>query len=195
MYIGLHVENPLFLSDYNETWIFSTDFRKKSSNIKFYKNPSSGSGVFPCGRTDITKQIVALRRNAKSDYQLLASKAWLYNLGLPQYHGILNSSKRKFHVTYLLIFTFCRAANGDCVHSEEQPAVAVQGNNCCFDNHAEHFMLWAKCTYIIFNYSVSHCALTLLREPRIFLRVLCSVKPLSWPASTAYNSPCKYQEF
>jgi len=24
MYIGLHVNFPLFLSDYNETWIFST---------------------------------------------------------------------------------------------------------------------------------------------------------------------------
>ena len=27
MYIGLHVKYPLFLSDCNETWIFSTDFR------------------------------------------------------------------------------------------------------------------------------------------------------------------------
>ena len=28
MYIGLHVKNPLFLPELNETCIFSTDFRK-----------------------------------------------------------------------------------------------------------------------------------------------------------------------
>jgi hypothetical protein len=28
MYIGLQVKYPLFLSDFNETWIFSTDSQK-----------------------------------------------------------------------------------------------------------------------------------------------------------------------
>jgi hypothetical protein len=28
MYIGLHVKHPLFLSDFNGTWIFSVKFRK-----------------------------------------------------------------------------------------------------------------------------------------------------------------------
>jgi hypothetical protein len=29
MYVGLHVKYGLFLSDFNETWIFSTNFRNK----------------------------------------------------------------------------------------------------------------------------------------------------------------------
>jgi len=32
--------------------IFSKDFRQEYSNIKFHENPSSGSTVVPCGRTD-----------------------------------------------------------------------------------------------------------------------------------------------
>ena len=28
MYIGLHAKYPLFLSDFNENWIFSKNFRK-----------------------------------------------------------------------------------------------------------------------------------------------------------------------
>jgi hypothetical protein len=39
VYIGLHENCPLFLPNFNGTSIFSTDFRKKYSNIKFYKNP------------------------------------------------------------------------------------------------------------------------------------------------------------
>jgi hypothetical protein len=31
---------------------FGRQFFEKSSNIKFHQHPSSGSRVFPCGRTD-----------------------------------------------------------------------------------------------------------------------------------------------
>jgi len=48
LYIGLQVKYSLFLS-LNFLEIFS----KKYSNIKFYENPSSGSGVGSFGRTDI----------------------------------------------------------------------------------------------------------------------------------------------
>jgi len=34
---------------------------KKSSNIKFHKNPSGGNRVVTCGRTDMMKLILAFR--------------------------------------------------------------------------------------------------------------------------------------
>ena len=51
MYIGLHVKYPLFLSDFNEIWIFSIYF-EKYKNIKFHEYPSSVNGVVPWGQTD-----------------------------------------------------------------------------------------------------------------------------------------------
>ena len=54
MYIGLHVKYPLFLSDFNETWIMATNFRKILSR-------SSRSRVSPCGQTDMTKLLEILQ--------------------------------------------------------------------------------------------------------------------------------------
>ena len=60
----LHVKYPLFLSDCDETCIFSTNFEKRL-NIKFHQNPSSGIRVVSCvqtdGRTDMTKLISTFR--------------------------------------------------------------------------------------------------------------------------------------
>jgi len=57
MYIGLHVQYRLFLSDFNETWIFSTDFRKI--------RPVGAELFHVDGRTDgqtvMTKLTVAFR--------------------------------------------------------------------------------------------------------------------------------------
>jgi hypothetical protein len=44
---GLYVKYPLFLPDFNETWIFSTDFRKI---LKFHENVSFWSRDVPDGR-------------------------------------------------------------------------------------------------------------------------------------------------
>ena len=51
MYIEVNVNFRLFVSNFNKTWILSTDF-KQYPEFKFHKNPSSGSRVFPYGRTD-----------------------------------------------------------------------------------------------------------------------------------------------
>jgi len=52
MYIGLNVKYPLFVSEFNDTWIFLIEFGKKSSNIEFNETPPSGNRAVPCGRTD-----------------------------------------------------------------------------------------------------------------------------------------------
>jgi len=45
---------------------FSRQIFKKYANIKLRENPSSGSRVVPCGRTDMTKLIVAFRSFANA---------------------------------------------------------------------------------------------------------------------------------
>jgi len=50
MYIGLHVNHPLFLSDLKK--LEFSDIFEKYSNTELNENPSSGSRVVLCGRTD-----------------------------------------------------------------------------------------------------------------------------------------------
>jgi len=54
MFIGIHVKHPLFLFDFskNLNCLDRISKKKKYTNIKFCENPSSGSRVVPCGRTD-----------------------------------------------------------------------------------------------------------------------------------------------
>jgi hypothetical protein len=64
MYNGLHVKYTLFWSDFNESWTFSSDYRKIFQH-QISKSLSSGSLVVARGRTDkqtdMTKLIVAFR--------------------------------------------------------------------------------------------------------------------------------------
>ena len=61
MYTGLHVKRPFFLTDFNETFIFDTDIRI----VQFHEDPTGRSRIFPSGRVDTTKLIVAFRNGAK----------------------------------------------------------------------------------------------------------------------------------
>jgi hypothetical protein len=56
----LRVKYSLFLSDFNETFTFSTDFLK-NSNIKFRHNPSVWAEFYADGQTGVTKPVVVFR--------------------------------------------------------------------------------------------------------------------------------------
>jgi hypothetical protein len=55
------------LSDFNETSIFSTDFRKKAQISSFIKIRPAGAKLFHAdGQTDMTKLILAFRNFANA---------------------------------------------------------------------------------------------------------------------------------
>jgi hypothetical protein len=63
----IHVNFPLLLSDFNETWIFSTDFRKVLKYQISWKSFQWGAELFHAdGQTDMTKVIVDLRSFSKT---------------------------------------------------------------------------------------------------------------------------------
>ena len=47
IYVVLPIRYSLLVTRFNEPWIISTDFKKKSSIIKFHENPSRGIRVIP----------------------------------------------------------------------------------------------------------------------------------------------------
>jgi hypothetical protein len=79
MCIGLHVKYPLFLSDFNETWIFPNRFSNSTQISNFMKIHWVGAELFHAGRrtdgrtegrtderTNVTKLIVAFRNFANA---------------------------------------------------------------------------------------------------------------------------------
>ena len=66
-FFGLHVKYPLFLLDFNETWIFVSEFRKilkyKTSWKSVQWEPSCS--IWTDGRTDVTNLIVSFCNFAK----------------------------------------------------------------------------------------------------------------------------------
>jgi len=67
MYIGVHVKYPLFLSDFNVTGIFQTDFQKNTQISNFVKIRLVGTELFHAdGRRDVTKTTVTFRSFASA---------------------------------------------------------------------------------------------------------------------------------
>jgi hypothetical protein len=71
-YIGLEVKYPLFLSDFDETWIFSTYFRKilkyqiSWKSVKWEPSGSMRADARTDIRTCVTKIIIAFRSFANA---------------------------------------------------------------------------------------------------------------------------------
>jgi hypothetical protein len=68
MYSGLQVKYPLLLSDLNESWIFSTDFRKKTQTSNFMKiRPVGRSSLMQTdGQNDLTTLMIAFSNFEKA---------------------------------------------------------------------------------------------------------------------------------
>jgi hypothetical protein len=103
MYIGLRVKCPLFLSDPNQTWMFSTYFQKiLRYRISWKSIPWEPScSMSTDGRTDMTKLIFTFRNftNAPEDHsispylrfasQFKAQKCWQFSAKYRNRVGVL----------------------------------------------------------------------------------------------------------
>ena len=82
MYIGLHVKYRCSCPIVMKPEFYGQIF-EKYKNIKFHENPSCGSRVVPCGRTDgqtdMTKLIVAFRNFANAPKKCFL-KAYVYSM-------------------------------------------------------------------------------------------------------------------
>ena len=79
MYLGLHVQYPLCVSDINETSNFLDQNLEEYSDIKFNGNPSSGSRVVTRWRTE---EHTDRHDEAKSRFSQLRERASYFIFGV-----------------------------------------------------------------------------------------------------------------
>jgi len=58
MYVGLHVKYPLFLPDFSETWICSTDFSKNTQVLNLIE-------IYPVGSEKVDMNTQTDRQTAE----------------------------------------------------------------------------------------------------------------------------------
>ena len=129
--ISLQLKYPLFMSDFNETGIFLTDFRK----TKVHDNPSSGSWAAPCGQTsDMTKLTVTFRNFKIAPSNLVIVK-----------HNMTSISETKYtiHLSYTREKALCRHCRSD--GKERNMATkwcSFRNHNYFLDSSQHKFVHW-----------------------------------------------------
>jgi len=92
----LNIKCQTFLSDFTQSWIFSTEFhREKVSKIKSHETPSRGSRLATRGHTDLMKLVEGTRENANATKNQTSVAEW--NTGGPS-HFILTDLQPLFPI-------------------------------------------------------------------------------------------------
>jgi hypothetical protein len=106
MFIGLHVNYPLFLSDFNETWIFSTKVRKILKYKSLWKFIQCGPSCFmrTVGQTDTRKIIVAFYNFANARTMLFYYRPHTETDYFYNFFSFLSSSGLRVFLYYISKF-------------------------------------------------------------------------------------------
>jgi hypothetical protein len=161
MYIGVHVKYPLLLSDFNETWIFPTYFRKmlkyQISWKSFQREPSCSLGTDR--QTDMTKLIVTFRNftNAPNKFMLLFI-LYIFRALYIYLLYIIPTYCSYWHTIYVVVI--CNIHSPTCF-SLDKPSSA--GFNYK-PKHVEECILQNSTTYILFISTFSHSLLSIQKS-------------------------------
>jgi hypothetical protein len=93
---------------------FSRQIFEKFSNIRFHENPFSGNRFVLCGRTDMTKLIVAFRIFTKASKNAAFATVCVENCDFYYMYIPLPFEKHRMYLIYLTKFCNWLDAERDC---------------------------------------------------------------------------------